>query len=88
MLCSTLQKLPENWVHNTGMKTYTEFIEWAAHRSLEEYQKDDASRSVAWGASDLGVLEAGAAIYGRAVYDINQDIRARLEEFSITLGKN
>lgn len=88
MLCSTLPKLPENWAYNTGMKTYTEFIEWAAQRSLEEYQKDDASRSVSWGASDLGVLAAGAEIYGRTVYDINQDIRARLEEFSPCPWKN
>lgn len=56
------------------MKSYDEFLTWAAEKSYNDWTAD----LVSWGGSQSPVIETGAAIYNRPVYNVAESIRTRV----------
>lgn len=56
------------------MKSYDEFLTWAAEKSYDDWVND----LVSWGESQRPILEAAAMIYNRPIYNVAESIRTRV----------
>ena len=56
------------------MKEYDQFLTWAAERSYEDWRND----RVSWGESQSLILETGAMIYERPMFNVAESIRTRV----------
>lgn len=74
------------------MKTYDEFLDWAAEYHYNEWLKshDINGGDIAWGSLGFEVINVAAAIYCESHYDINQAFKKRLTQLygNPLLGKN
>ena len=56
------------------MKEYDQFLTWAAERSYEDWLND----RVSWGESQLLIVETGAMIYERPMFNVAESICTRV----------
>lgn len=56
------------------MKSYDQFLTWAAERSYDDWVND----LVSWGESQSLIVETGAAVYNRPAYNVAESIRTRV----------
>lgn len=56
------------------MKSYDQFLTWAAELSYDDWVND----RVSWGDSQSLVVQLGAVIYNRPIYNVAESIRTRV----------
>lgn len=72
------------------MKTYDEFLTWAAEYHYNRWMMDTEGTEVAWGGLSHSVINTASAIYGHPHFDIYHAFKARLEQLygNPLTGKN